>query len=154
MPAYDQLELIAPSGEIKFYDLDPSRGITNIGRHPENDIVIDNPAVAPFHAVLDHRQRPYQLVVVTQENPTSVGGESVAPNVPHVLNTWDTIELNGHSLVLVEGGSGGRAPFAAAPRASAATSAAAVLPVVTALSRGRGKVLEKLARGRPEKGGR
>src|SRR5215472_11203445 len=106
MPANDQLELIAPSGEIKFYDLDPSRGITNIGRHPENDIVIDSPTVAPFHAVLDHRQRPFQLVVVTQENPTTVGGETVQPNVPRALHTWDTIELNGHSLVLVEGGGG------------------------------------------------
>ncbi|MEP7357145.1 MAG: FHA domain-containing protein, partial [Anaerolineales bacterium] len=104
MPAHDQLELIAPSGEIKFYDLSPAKGITNIGRHPENDIVIDNPAVAQFHAVLDHRQRPYQLVVVTQENPTSISGEPVLPNVPHTLRTWDTIELNGHSLVLVEGG--------------------------------------------------
>ena len=128
MPAYDQLELIAPSGEIKFYDLDPSRGITNIGRHPENDIVIDNPAVAPFHAVLDHRQRPYQLVVVTQDNPTSVGGEPVAPNVPHVLHTWDTIELNGHSLVLVEGGSGAREQSAAAARSSVAAPFAAALP--------------------------
>src|SRR5258708_30238745 len=126
MPAYDQLELIAPSGEIKFYDLDPGKGITNIGRHPENDIVIDNPAVAPFHAVLDHRQRPYQLVVVTQENPTSVGGQPVAPNVPHVLNTWDTIELNGHSLVLVEGGSSARAQPAAPARASAAPYTAAI----------------------------
>src|SRR6188768_2986270 len=104
MPPRDQLELIAPNGEIKFYDLSPARGITNIGRHPENDIVIDNPAVAPFHAVLDHRQRPYQLVVVTQDLPTSISGEVVLPNVPHALRTWDTIELNGHSLVLVEGG--------------------------------------------------
>src|SRR5205085_3308598 len=49
--------------------------------------------------------RPYQLVVVTQDNPTSISGEPVLPNVPHTLRTWDTIELNGHSLVLVEGGS-------------------------------------------------
>ncbi len=129
MPAYDQLELIAPSGEIKFYDLDPGKGITNIGRHPENDIVIDNPAVAPFHAVLDHRQRPYQLVVVTQENPTSIGGEPVAPNVPHTLNTWDTIELNGHSLVLVEGGAGARSQPAAPARASTVAPLDLALPV-------------------------
>jgi len=124
MAAHDQLELIAPSGEITFYDLDPSKGITNIGRHPENDIVIDSSTVAPFHAVLDHRQRPYQLVVVTQDNPTTVGGEPVQPNVPHVLHTWDTIELNGHSLVLVEGGGISRAPAAAPVRASAAPVAA------------------------------
>lgn len=129
MPATDQLELIAPSGEITFYDLDPSRGITNIGRHPENDIVIDNPAVAPFHAVLDHRQRPYHLVVVTQDNPTTVGGEPVAPNVPHVLHTWDTIELNGHSLVLLEGGgSGVHSQPAASTRASAALPSEFALP--------------------------
>src|SRR5258707_7989346 len=135
MPAYDQLELIAPSGEIKFYDLDPGRGITNIGRHPENDIVIDNPAVAPFHAVLDHRQRPYQLVVVTQENPTSIGGETVAPNVPHVLHTWDTIELNGHSLVLVEGGSfGAGSQPAASARASAPLASAAAATAVGAIA--------------------
>src|SRR2546423_2209125 len=130
MPAYDQLELIAPSGEIKFYDLDPGKGITNIGRHPENDIVIDSPSVAPFHAVLDHRQRPYQLVVVTQDSPTSVGGQTVAPNVPHPLNTWDTIELNGHSLVLVEGGTGARAMPAASARASAPAMYEAALPAV------------------------
>src|SRR5260370_20946580 len=100
MPAYDQLELIAPSGEIKFYDLDPGKGITNIGRPPENDIVIDNPDVAQFHAVLDHRQRPYQLVVIAQDTPTSISAEPALPNVPHTLRTWDTIELNGHSLVL------------------------------------------------------
>ena len=137
MPAHDQLELIAPNGEIKFYDLDPSRGITNIGRHPENDIVIDNPAVAPFHAVLDHRQRPYQLVVVTQENPTSVGGETVAPNVPHVLHTWDTIELNGHSLVLVEGGNfGAGSQPAASARASALPAAAPAAAAAGAIAAG------------------
>src|SRR4051794_30996848 len=130
MPANDQLELIAPSGEIKFYDLDPGKGITNIGRHPENDIVIDSPSVAPFHAVLDHRQRPYQLVVVTQESPTSVGGEAVAPNVPHALNTWDTIELDGHSLVLVEGGAGMRGMPSVSARTSTASPWAAAAPAV------------------------
>ncbi len=138
MPAHDQLEVIAPDGEIKFYDLSPAKGITNIGRHPENDIVIDNPAVAQFHAVLDHRQRPYQLVVVTQDNPTSISGEPVLPNVPHTLRTWDTIELNGHSLVLVEGGnfaeprSEPRAIPVERPAASGASAVAAGAPVAGA----------------------
>jgi hypothetical protein len=137
--ANDQLEIIAPNGEISFFELNPGRGITNIGRHPENDLVIDNPEVALFHAVLDHRQRPYQLVVVTQENPTSVEGQRVPANVPRVINTWDTIELNGHSLVLIDGegapstprGRGGPAPETPAgttttPAAAASTAALAV----------------------------
>ncbi|MCC7360147.1 MAG: FHA domain-containing protein [Anaerolineales bacterium] len=124
--ANDQLEIIAPNGEIKFFDLNPGRGITNIGRHPENDLVIDSEDVAPFHAVLDHRQKPFQLVVVSQETETSVEGQRVPPNVPHVLQTWDTIQLNGHSLVLIEG-DGGLGSNRSAPRPEA-------LPPATALA--------------------
>ena len=113
--ARDQLEIIDPHGGITFVELDPGRGITNIGRHPENDVVLDSPDVAQFHAVLDHRHRPYQLVVVSQESQTLIGGQLVHPNVPHALHNWDTVELNGHSLVLVEAGG---APSHAAPRAS------------------------------------
>ena len=40
----------------------------------------------------------------TERSEVSISGEPVLPNVPHTLRTWDTIELNGHSLVLVEGG--------------------------------------------------
>ena len=34
MPSLDRLEINSPAGEIKFYELDPARGVTNIGRHP------------------------------------------------------------------------------------------------------------------------
>jgi len=46
--SHNQLEIIGPGGRIEFYELDPGKGVTNIGRHPENDIVIDSPTVAPF----------------------------------------------------------------------------------------------------------
>ncbi len=137
--ANDQLEVIAPNGEIKFFDLNPGRGITNIGRHPENDLVIDSTDVALFHAVLDHRQRPYQLVVVSQESETVIEGQRVQPNVPHVLQTWDTIQLNGHSIILIEGdggmSSGGRGyarADAAAPTLALAATAAAAATVAGA----------------------
>jgi hypothetical protein len=48
MPSPDQLEVISQNGAVAFHDLDPGKGLTNIGRHPENDIVIDSPAVADF----------------------------------------------------------------------------------------------------------
>src|SRR5688572_2626656 len=102
--ALDQLEVIGPSGEIRFVDLDPNRGVTNIGSHPENDVVLDSPDVAQFHAMLDHRQKPYQLVVFDADGATLIGGVQAAPNTPYPLSNWDTVELDGHSLVLVDNG--------------------------------------------------
>ena len=62
--SHNQLEIIGPGGQIEFYELDPGKGVTNIGRHPENDVVIDSPTVALFYAVLDHRKKPYHLMVL------------------------------------------------------------------------------------------
>ena len=115
MAALDQLEIIGPSGEIRFVDLDPTRGVTNIGSHPENDLVLDSPDVAQFHAILDHRHKPYQLVVFGTEGHTAIGGVPVSPNTPYPLTHWDTVELDGHSLVLVDNG----APLPAGVPASA-----------------------------------
>ena len=53
MAAQDQLEIIHPDGQVSFIDLDPVQGVTRIGSHPDNDVVIDNPDVAPFHAMID-----------------------------------------------------------------------------------------------------
>src|SRR5574341_129789 len=102
MPTRDQLELIGPGGEIRFYDLAPAKGLTNIGRHPDNDIVIDNPGVAPFHAVLYHRQKPYQIILMAQDGKTTAGGRPLQPRTSHTLQNWDTIELDGFTLVLLE----------------------------------------------------
>jgi len=103
MPTHDQLEIIRPSGEIEFYDLDPEKGVTNIGHHPENDIVIDGSGVASFHAVIDHRQRPYHIVLLSEEGETTLGGQRLATNVSTGLRDWDAIEVNGYTLILLEG---------------------------------------------------
>ena len=76
MPSRDQLEILSPEGRISFYDLDPVKGITNIGRHPANDIVVDSPGVAEFHAVLDHRARPFQLVLLAVGEGNFAGGQA------------------------------------------------------------------------------
>ena len=104
MPIQDQLEIIKAGGEIEFYNLDPGKGITNIGRHPENDLVIDSPGVAPFHAVLDHRQKPYQLVVLSHEGQTVLGEQVLPTNVSTPLQNWDHIQLDGHTIILIEEG--------------------------------------------------
>jgi pSer/pThr/pTyr-binding forkhead associated (FHA) protein len=110
MPFQDQLEIIRADGLIEFYDLDPARGVTNIGRHPENHIVIDSPGVMPFHAVLDHRHKPYHLMVLGQSGDTRLDGQPLSANVSREVHNWDTLEFDGHSIILLEGGATGVGP--------------------------------------------
>lgn len=106
MPTQDQLEVISPSGEIHFYPLNVEKGITNIGRHPDNDVILDNPNIAPFHAILDHRHRPYQIVILSEQGATRLRGELVSPNVSTPVQNWDTIEVDRHILILLEQAAG------------------------------------------------
>jgi len=123
MPTHDQLEIVGPGGQIRFYELNPAKGFTNIGSHPDNDIVINSPVVAAFHAILDHRQKPAQLIVLGRGGRVAVAGASVEPNSTRVVNNWDTIELDGHSLVLMESMTGTPASSFVAPSAPGAFTA-------------------------------
>lgn len=120
-----QLEIIGPNGDVRFHSLDDG-GLVNIGRDPENDIVINSPSVAPFHAVLDARQQPYQLVVLAQGYPTRVAGRLIEQSGSEALQTWDTVELDGYSLILLEG-AGAVAPSRAAVPAMAGVGATAAV---------------------------
>ncbi len=136
MSNHDQLEIVRSGGVVEFYDLDPSRGITNIGRHPANDIVIDTPAIAPFHAVVDHRRKPYQLVVLSEKGEAKLSGQPVPPNVSMEFHNWDTIELDGHVIVLLEGQAAAGPPPPPAP--AAGPPSAALVPAaapVTSVAR-------------------
>ncbi len=120
MSGQAQLEIISPSGEIEFVDLDPQRGVTNIGRHADNDVVIDSASVADFHAMLDHRQWPCHLMLLTDRPGTILDGQPLSPEDPISLRNWATIELDGYTLILlqgdmVEGGGRAAAPAEAAP---------------------------------------
>ncbi len=102
MAGQDQLELIGPDGQIVFFDLDPGKGVANIGRHPDNDVVIDSPGVALFQAVLDYQQKPYRLMVLSEEGEIRLEGRRLAANVFHEVHNWDAVEVDGHSLILLE----------------------------------------------------
>lgn len=105
MSTLDQLEIISTSGVIEFFDLDPTRGVTSIGRHPDNDIVLNSPGVALFHAMLDHRQKPYHFLLLSHDGSTSLGGRLLPANTSNPIQTWDNIQLDGYTLILVEGAS-------------------------------------------------
>jgi len=97
VPVQDQLELIKPNGEIEFHTLHSTKGITYIGSNPKNDIVLNDPHIRPFHAFLDHRQKPARLTFL--ENET--GLLSTIP--PTFLAHLDRVEFEGYTLVFLEG---------------------------------------------------
>ncbi len=103
MPAQDQLEIIDPQGRIRFYPLDSAKGITNIGRHIDNDIVINRPGVAAFHAMIDHRNRPITLIVLAQREKTVLDNEPAPVNLPMPLTSWASIEIGGHQIIYLTG---------------------------------------------------
>ncbi len=96
-----QLEVISPNGQIQFYNLDPAKGVLNIGRHADNDVVINAPGVAPFHAIIDYRQKPFHLVLLSREGDIRLNGQKLVPNAPAALNDWDSLEMAGFTLLLV-----------------------------------------------------
>ena len=103
MAKLSQLEIIGPDGEILFYDLDPAKGVTNIGRHPDNDIIVDSPNAALFHAMIDHRRAPFQVVLLSEEAALTVAGQPLSPNAPAAVSDWDAIEFDGYTFIVLEG---------------------------------------------------
>ena len=107
MTAKDQPEVISPQGQIAFFAL-AGRGITNLGRHPENDIVIDSPQMPLFYAVLDHRTQPYRITVLGGAGETSIQTQTqgdrrpARPQLPVEICPWDQVQFAGFTLILIE----------------------------------------------------
>ncbi|RMF03906.1 MAG: hypothetical protein D6768_04745 [Chloroflexi bacterium] len=99
----DQLEIIGPNGEVDFYQLNPAKGFTNIGQHPENDVVIVGPGTVPLQAILYHREKPYRLMLVSGQGMVRVGGQLLPTQQAVPVHHLQHIELGHHTLILFEG---------------------------------------------------
>ena len=106
----EQIEIVSPSGQVNFYELNPAVGIVNIGQHPDNDLVLSGPNVRPFHALIDHRNHPYQYISLTEDG--GVGAE-------RTLSEWERLRIGEYELVLM---SGSRAGQTLSPQNSPATN--------------------------------
>ncbi len=78
----------------------------NIGRHSDNDIIIDSPNVAPFHAVIDYRQWPCQVILLSGEGQTTMEGQQLVANSPTTMDNWNTIKVDGYDIILLHGTAG------------------------------------------------
>jgi hypothetical protein len=140
MPNQAYLEIIDLDGNVAFHPLDPGRGITTIGRHIENKVVIGHPNAAPFHAVLDHRRKPYQIIVLSDGGETKLGGRPLSPGTSTAVRGRDTLEVAGYTLILFEvfeedeaAAQAGLVGAPASPPVALATAAASPGPIATAL---------------------
>jgi hypothetical protein len=102
MATCEKLEIIKDSGETFFFEIDPQREVINFGSHPDNDIVLTGPGISPFHAMLDLRHKPYQFVQLNETAETTGGDQILSPSEALEVHTWDTIELGGYRITLIE----------------------------------------------------
>lgn len=76
------------------YPLEEGGSLT-IGRHPDNNIVIDNRAVSSHHARVEHRRGEIHLIDLESKNGTQCNGKMVTECI---LSNNDTITIGKHDL--------------------------------------------------------
>ena len=133
-----EMEMIGPEGEITFIPLNAGKGILNIGRHADNDVVIDAPEVADFHAMLDYRRAPYQLINFS-ENGLTLNGMPVPQHNPQEVQRWDTLALAGYTLLWLDSSGSSNIPTTGFSPSSLGTdmmSGIAQMPATSAASAG------------------
>ncbi len=96
--------LHSPNGEQ--FHLGP--GDTTIGRAADNMIVLNDPSVAPYHAIITLKDDIYHLVDLKSLYGTFVNGQRLTPEIPSPLYRKDSIQI-------------GRVLFAYAPDATQLT---------------------------------
>ncbi|HEY5678202.1 MAG TPA: sigma 54-interacting transcriptional regulator, partial [Myxococcales bacterium] len=91
---------VAGEGRFSTHHL-PETGQVAIGRDPACDLVIDDPSVAPRHALLSMGP-PVRIADLGSGLATSVGGQSVSLGQPVEVAPGDVLHLGG-VIVMVEG---------------------------------------------------
>ena len=119
------LLLKAESGEL-LAELDKQR--TSLGRDPANEVVLTDPSVSGFHAVILNDRGTVSVVDVGSTNGTSVDGKRLAGRTD--LPAWSTLQLGAVTLKIED--SEGRAPTVLQPavpgREGAAVAQTSVRP--------------------------
>ncbi|MDO9086896.1 MAG: Ig-like domain repeat protein [Anaerolineaceae bacterium] len=100
---------ITSNQTMEFHDLNPDKGIINIGSHPENDIVVQDPRVMPFHMMMDLRQKPYLVVSLNPEADIRVDGVPLIDSETTEVMDISQVSFSGYSLNLIQK-NGGNSP--------------------------------------------
>jgi pSer/pThr/pTyr-binding forkhead associated (FHA) protein len=99
---------------------------SRLGRHPTNEIVLEEQGVSRFHAELVWEQQQLFLVHVSRTNPTYVDGERIDARVP--LHGGEEIRLADRVALRIEIGGQGEAERRAIDRVGRSAQGAAAGP--------------------------
>ncbi len=73
-----------------------TRPVINIGRHPDNDLILNDPHVSRFHAQMRIIQGQYRLFDLNSTGGTYVNRQRITE---HTLKTGDVVTFSGISLI-------------------------------------------------------
>jgi pSer/pThr/pTyr-binding forkhead associated (FHA) protein len=73
--------------------VDLSKRQTTIGRNADNDIVLNNPMISRYHAVIQHSPETGQVAIIDlgSTNGVIVNDSQIEPGVPFLLQQRDSI---------------------------------------------------------------
>lgn len=100
---------ITSNQTMEFHDLNPDKGIINIGSHPENDIIVQDSRVMPFHLMMDLRQKPYLVVSLNPDADIRVDGVPLMDSETTEVMDISQVSFSGYSLNLIQK-NGGNSP--------------------------------------------
>lgn len=116
-------------------ELSLSKERTRIGRHPQNDMVIENRAISGEHAVIEIRGNDVILEDLNSTNGTQVNGQ---PIKKHFLQDKDQVELAKYKLQYLA-----EKPVPVVKKPTVLPVGAAAVKILTGPSSGKQLVLSK-----------
>lgn len=88
-------------GQVQKYPL--TQAVYKIGRAPDNDLVINHPAVSGHHLNMEMISGGYTITDLNSTNGTQLNGQRIVPNTPQPIQIGDAIrigDLTGNSVKL------------------------------------------------------
>ena len=95
-------ETYTPNQKMEVHEINFQKGILNIGSHPENDVVVQDPNVKPFHLMIDLRQSPYLVISLNPEADITVNGVPLTDNETVEVADLSQVSFCGYLMNLIQ----------------------------------------------------
>ena len=118
---YGKLRISVSSVGAQEYAL--TQSLTTLGRGPDNNLLLDDPAVSAYHARIVYEQGTCSVVDLGSSNGTEVNGIRLAARVPRALNDGDVVKIGRFELGFRTAMPGERAPGVSPESATVAFTA-------------------------------
>ncbi|MEI7844522.1 MAG: FHA domain-containing protein [Chloroflexota bacterium] len=100
-----------PMIKTERYEMDPERGIINIGSADDNDIVVKDPSIQPFHMVLLCREKPYQIILVDPEAELTIRDVRIHTEDAITVANLSEVRFGSFGFTSTQGGASGSETF-------------------------------------------